>query len=100
MAFKIAPSNSQIISCLNFIWIPTQVVISKPDSNFKYGPTMNSNGRKMEWMMMLELLSLGLSFLQVCLEIHIVAMYVECRSLKAWHNTSSQILRRVGHFQS
>ncbi len=26
-------------------------------------------------------------------------MYVECRSLKAWHNTWSQILLRVGHFQ-
>jgi hypothetical protein len=48
---------------------------------------MNFNGKEMKWMMMLELLSLGLSFLQVCLEIHIVAMYVECRSLKAWHNT-------------
>ncbi len=75
------------------------MVISKPDSNFKHGSTMNFNGKEMKWMMMLELLSLGLSFLQVCLEIHIVAMYVECRSLKAWHNTWSQILWRVGHFQ-
>ncbi len=44
MAFKIAPSNSPIISCLNFISIPTQVVISKPDSNFKHGPTI-----KFQW---------------------------------------------------
>jgi hypothetical protein len=48
MGFKIAPSNSQKISCLNFILIPTQVVISKPDSNLKHGPTMKFNGMKMK----------------------------------------------------
>jgi hypothetical protein len=63
-AFKIVPSNSPIISCLNFILIPTP---SGFDSNFKHGPTMNFNGKEMKWMMMLELLSLGLSFLQVVL---------------------------------
>jgi hypothetical protein len=82
------------------------VVISKPDSNFKHGPSTNFNGKEMKWIMMLKLLSLGLlqwkgnevdddvgviefgtKFFAGCLEIHVVAVYVECRSLKAWHNT-------------
>jgi hypothetical protein len=68
-------------------------------SNFKHWLTMNFNGKEMKWMMMSEFIEFGTKFFAGCLEIQIVAMYVECRSLKAWHNTWCQILWWVGQFQ-
>jgi hypothetical protein len=38
-------------------------------------------------MMMFGVIEFGTKFFAGCLEIYMVAMYVECRSLKAWQNT-------------